>query len=155
MLLAPQLRQQERGMNSWITDEQKQLVRDSFAKVEGIAETAARLFYNRLFEIEPSLRPLFKGDMTEQGRKLMQMLAVCVKGLDNLPSLMSAVSALGRRHAGYGVSDANYDTVGAALLWTLEAGLGNGFTPAVREAWVEVYTILSTVMKQAATAAVA
>ena len=133
-----------------MTPESKQLVQRSWAQVEPIADTAAELFYGRLFELDPTLRPLFTGDMKEQGKKLMQMLTVVVRGLDRLDELLPAVEALGRRHTGYGVTDAHYDTVAAALLWTLGKGLGDGFTDPVRNAWVEAYTVLSTVMKRAA-----
>jgi|SRR5262249_33093464 len=133
-----------------MTPEQKQLVKESFALVEPIAETAAALFYGRLFELDPSLRPLFRGDIAEQGRKLMQTLAVVVKGLDRLDTLVPAVQALGRRHAAYGVRDAHYATVAAALLWTLERGLGAAFTPPVREAWATAYGLLASVMQAAA-----
>src|SRR3712207_225737 len=103
-----------------ITPRQKLLVQQTFADVAPIADVAARLFYARLFELDPSLEALFGGDMEEQGRKLMQMLTVAVRGLDHLDELVPAVRALGRRHVGYGVRDEHYATVGAALLWTLE-----------------------------------
>jgi nitric oxide dioxygenase len=138
-----------------MTPEQITLVKESFAKVAPIAPQAAALFYGRLFEIAPEVKPLFKGDMTEQGRKLMQVLATAVGGLDRLADLVPTVQALGKRHAGYGVSDAHYDKVAEALLWTLGEGLGDGFTPAVKDAWVEVYTVLADTMKQAARSAVA
>jgi hemoglobin-like flavoprotein len=133
-----------------VTDAQKALVQNSFATVATIAEDAAVLFYQRLFELDPSLRPMFRGDMTEQRKKLMQMLTAAVKGLDRLEQLVPVVKDLGRRHAGYGVEDRHYDTVAEALLWTLEAGLGRAFTPEVKAAWVAVYTLLATTMKDAA-----
>jgi len=133
-----------------MTPEQKQLVQDSFAKVAPIAPQAAELFYGRLFELDPALKPLFKGDMTEQGKKLMSTLGVAVGSLDNLDALIPVLQNLGRGHVAYGVQDAHYDTVGTALLWTLEQGLGDGFTPDVKAAWSEVYTIVATVMKEAA-----
>ena len=133
-----------------MTDKQKALVQESFEKVRPIAETAANLFYNRLFTLDPSLRGLFRGDMNEQGRKLMQMIAVAVKGLSHLEALVPAVEELGRRHAGYGVIDAHYETVGSALLWTLERGLGADFTPEVKEAWTVVYGLLTDVMQRGA-----
>src|SRR5262245_30679403 len=111
--------------------EQITLVQDTFAQVVPIADTAAALFYERLFTLDPALRPLFKGDMTEQQRKLMTMLGVAVKGLNRLDTIVPAVQQLGARHAGYGVQDEHYGTVGAALLWTLGQGLGKGFTPDV------------------------
>jgi len=133
-----------------MTPEQKRLVNESFALVEPIAATAAALFYARLFELDPSLRPMFRGDMAEQGRKLMQTIAVVVAGLDKLDTLVPAVQALGRRHAAYGVRDGHYATVAAALLWTLEQGLGAAFTPAVRQAWATAYGLLASVMQAAA-----
>jgi len=133
-----------------MTPEQKILVQKSFEQVLPIADVAAELFYGRLFELDPSLRHLFRGDMKAQGRALMSMIQVAVVGLDKLERIVPAVQNLGRRHAGYGVTDAHYETVGAALLWTLEQGLGEAFTPEVKAAWVEVYTILATVMKEAA-----
>jgi len=135
-----------------MTPDQQSLVRASFAKVVPIAPQAAALFYDRLFTLDPSLKPLFKGDMTEQGRKLMAMIGTAVANLDKLDTILPAVQALGRRHAGYGVPESSYDTVAAALLWTLSQGLGDAFTPEVEAAWTETYTILATVMKQAAAA---
>jgi len=126
------------------------LVQASFEKVLPIADPAAELFYNRLFELDPSLRPMFKADMAEQKKKLMQMLTVAVRGLSRLDEIVPAVQALGRRHAGYHVRREHYATVGAALLWTLEQGLGPDFTPEVRAAWTEVYTVLATTMQAAA-----
>lgn len=126
------------------------LVQDSFRKVSPISDHAAALFYARLFELDPSLRPLFKTNLHEQGRKLMLMLATAVNSLGDLESLVPAVQSLGRRHAGYGVKDAHYDTVGEALLWTLRQGLGEDFQPPVREAWTQAYTLLASAMKEAA-----
>jgi len=137
-----------------MTPEQKQLVQATFAKVAPIADDAAAMFYARLFELDPSLRPMFKGDMREQGRKLMQMIGVAVNGLDRLDALVPAVQQLGTRHAGYGVRDEHYDTVATALVWTLERGLGPAFTEDVKDAWVTVYGILASTMKQGAAAAV-
>ena len=133
-----------------VTNTQKVLVQESFAAVMPIADDAAALFYRRLFELDPQLERMFKGDMTEQRRKLMQMLTAAVKGLDRLDQLVPVVEELGRRHVGYGVADAHYDTVGAALLWTLEKGLGNAFTPEVKDAWIAVYGLLAGTMKNAA-----
>ena len=133
-----------------MTPRQKMLVQTTFALVAPIAETAAALFYNRLFELDPALRPLFKGDMAEQGRKLMQTLAVAVAGLDDLGALVPAVRALGKRHVAYGVRDEHYETVATALLWTLETGLGDAFTPEARDAWATVYWILADTMKDGA-----
>ncbi len=133
-----------------MTPEQIELVRESWAKVRPISEQAAELFYGRLFELDPALKPLFKGDMKTQGGKLMTMLHTAVTGLTRLEAIVPAVQALGRRHVDYGVKEADYDTVGAALLWTLGQGLGEGFTPEVEAAWTEAYTVLSTTMKEAA-----
>ena len=132
-----------------MTPEQKTLVQQSFALVVPIADTAAEVFYGRLFELDPSLRRLFHGDRREQGRKLMQMLTVAVHGLDRLESIVPAVRALGRRHAAYGVTDEHFETVGAALLWTLKQGLGSAYTPEVADAWASVYAVLATTMKDA------
>ena len=127
------------------------LIRASWAAVEPIADTAASLFYARLFELDPAIERLFRRtDMAAQRKILMQTLTVVVKSLDRLDQIVPAVQALGRRHAGYGVREAHYATVGAALLWTLEQGLGEAFTPAVRAAWAEAYGILASVMIQAA-----
>jgi len=132
-----------------LTAEQKRLVQETFATIAPIADDAAALFYRRLFDIDPSLQRMFRGDMAEQRKRLMQMIAVAVKGLDRLEQLVPAVQELGRRHAGYGVEDRHYETVGKALLWTLEKGLGSAFTPEVRAAWAAVYGILATTMKEA------
>ncbi len=133
-----------------MTPEQITLVKDSFSKVAPIREQAAALFYGRLFEIAPEVRPLFKGDIEEQGRKLMQVIATAVGALDRLGDIVPVVQDLGRRHAGYGVHEAYYDKVAEALLWTLGQGLGTAFTPAVKEAWTVTYTILADTMKAAA-----
>ena len=133
-----------------LTTTQKTLVQDSFARIVPIADAAAALFYGRLFELDPSLQRMFRGDMAEQRKKLMHMLTAAVKGLDHLDRLVPVVQDLGRRHAAYGVVDAHYDTVGAALLWTLEQGLEDAFTPETAEAWATVYTLLATTMKEAA-----
>jgi hemoglobin-like flavoprotein len=126
------------------------LIRETFAIVAPFADQAAALFYRRLFELDPSLRPLFRGDLVEQGRKLMQTLAWVVRGLDRLDELLPAVRALGIRHGGYGVKPAHYYTVGDALLWTLAQGLGRTFTPEVEAAWLRAYTTLADVMQAAA-----
>ena len=127
------------------------LIRSSWSRVEPIADTAAGLFYGRLFELDPAIERLFRRtDMVAQRKNLMQTLTVVVKSLDKLDQLVPALQALGRRHAGYGVREEHYATVGAALLWTLQQGLGEAFTPAVRAAWAEAYGILASVMIQAA-----
>ena len=133
-----------------LTPRQIELVQQSFAKVAPIADVAANLFYARLFELDPSLRKLFTGDMKKQGAMLMSMLASAVRGLSNPNALLPVLTMLGRRHAGYGVVDAHYTTVAQALLWTLEQGLGEDFTPETRGAWVAAYTLMATVMQQGA-----
>ena len=133
-----------------MTPAQIVLVQTSFKKVMPIGDTAAQLFYGRLFALDPGLEPLFTGDIREQGRKLMGMIGLAVTSLNDLSSLVPAVADLGRRHAGYGVKPEHYDTVGAALLWTLERGLEDAFTPEVKEAWTAVYGLLAGTMKQAA-----
>jgi hemoglobin-like flavoprotein len=129
-----------------MTPDQVALVQQSFAKVAPISETAAELFYGRLFEIAPSVKPLFPADMTEQRKKLMMMLATVVGGLGNLESILPAASALAKRHVGYGAKPEHYPVVGSALLWTLEKGLGDGWTPEVAEAWTTAYGTLSGYM---------
>lgn len=125
-------------------------VRESFAKVVPIADVAAELFYQRLFELDPNLRPLFKDDISEQKQKLMAALGLAVKELDNPDRLLPVIQDLGIRHIDYGVEDQHYDTVGAALLWTLDQGLGDAFTTEVETAWTEAYGTLASVMKAAA-----
>lgn len=126
------------------------LVQSTWQRVLPIKEQAASLFYNRLFDLDPALKPLFKADIAEQGRKLMAMINAAVTGLSRLEQIVPAVQDLGRRHVRYGVKDKHYDTVAAALLWTLEQGLGETFTPAAKEAWTTAYTLLASTMKDAA-----
>ena len=135
-----------------MTPNAQRLVRDSFAKIAPNAEAAAGMFYDRLFVLDASLRPLFKDDMTEQRRKLMTMIGTAVANLNRLDTIVPAVQDLGRRHAGYGVAPSHYQTVAAALLWTLEQGLGDEFTSETRQAWVECYTTLASTMQQAVAA---
>ena len=125
------------------------LVQKSWSKILPISDKAAELFYNRLFEIDPSTKVLFKGDMGVQGRKLMQMITAAVNGLNDLDGLVPVVQDLGRRHGGYGVQEAHYGSVGSALLWTLEQGLGDDFTDDVKIAWTETYMLLAGVIKNA------
>jgi hemoglobin-like flavoprotein len=133
-----------------MTEEQQALVRSSFAKVAPNADAVAAVFYARLFELDPSLRSLFKGDMQAQGRKLMAMIATAVAHVDRLDVIVPAVAALGQRHQQYGVKEVDYDTVGSALLGTLQQGLGDGFDRQTEEAWTVAYATLAGVMKQAA-----
>jgi len=127
-----------------------QLVRDSFDLVEPIAPQAAALFYANLFAADPSVKPLFRGDMVQQGERLMAMIGLAVAKLDEPELLLPALQGLGQRHAGYGVRDAHYDSVGSALLTTLRQGLGVAFTDEVEAAWVEVYGVVASTMKEAA-----
>ena len=129
-----------------MTPDQVKLVQQSFAKVAPISETAAVLFYDRLFEVAPSVKSMFPADLTEQRRKLMATLAVVVNGLGNLESVLPAASALAVRHVSYGAKAEHYPVVGAALLWTLEKGLGDAWTPEVAEAWTAAYGTLSGFM---------
>ncbi len=133
-----------------VTEQQIALVQHSWEKVVPISGQAAELFYGRLFELDPNLKPLFKGDMKEQGAKLMKMINTAVRGLNNLEGIVPAVQDLGRRHVDYGVQDEHYDTVGEALIWTLNKGLGDEFTPETKEAWTNVYGVLAVTMKEAA-----
>jgi hemoglobin-like flavoprotein len=126
------------------------IVQETFEKVRPISETAAELFYKRLFELNPSFKPLFKGDMKKQGRMLMQMIDFAVKGIDEPDTILPTIQDLGKRHVEYGVKEEYYDTVGEALLWTLEQGLGESFTPEAKDAWAEAYKLLSGVMIGAA-----
>jgi hemoglobin-like flavoprotein len=132
------------------TERELTLVRNSFDQVVPIAGVAADLFYARLFEIAPSLRRMFPEDMRDQKRKLMVMIATAVQGLHNLDTLVPHLTALGARHAGYGVKDEHYKIVGEALIWTLQRGLGNAFTREVERAWVRVYLLLAAAMQSGA-----
>jgi hemoglobin-like flavoprotein len=129
-----------------VTPDQIKAIQESFRKVVPISDQAAALFYGHLFEIAPSVKPLFRGDMTEQGRKLMATLAVVVNGLGNLEAILPAASALAKRHVGYGVQPAHYAPVGEALLWTLERGLGTQWTAELATAWGAAYGVLSEYM---------
>ncbi|MEW6158472.1 MAG: globin family protein [Verrucomicrobiota bacterium] len=133
-----------------MTARQIQLVQTTWEQVTPMADEAAAIFYGRLFALDPTLKPLFKTDIQEQGRKLTTMITVAVRGLNDLARLVPAVEDLGRRHVAYGVEDEHYATVGSALLWTLEQGLGAAFTPEVKEAWATVYGALADTMKKAA-----
>jgi hemoglobin-like flavoprotein len=129
-----------------MTPAQQALVQSSFAKVLPIADTAASLFYEDLFRRDPRLRALFKEDMADQRRKLMAMIGTAVANLDNWATIAPAVAALGERHAAYGAKIEDYDTVGKALIATLQKGLGDAFTPAVKEAWLACYAAVATEM---------
>ena len=135
-----------------MTEEQIALVQKSFGQITPIAETVASLFYGRLFEIDASLRPLFKGDVKVQGRKFMDTIGAVVNSLGRLEDVLPAVEDLGRRHVGYGVEEEHYSSVGDALLWALEQSFGEDeeFTPEVGEAWAAAYGVLADTMKAAA-----
>ncbi|MEM8837651.1 MAG: globin family protein [Pseudomonadota bacterium] len=133
-----------------MTPEKVKLVQDSFKKVAPIADAASDIFYNRLFEIAPDVRSMFPADMTEQRGKLMQTLAVAVNNLHQVETIVPVVQELGKKHVGYGVKDEHYDTVGSALLYTLEKGLGDDFTAEVKDAWTETFMLVAGVMKDAA-----
>jgi hemoglobin-like flavoprotein len=132
-----------------LTREHARLVQESFAVVAPIADEAAAIFYARLFEVDPSLRALFHGDMRDQGHRLMQALGLAIRNLEHLEWVVPAMKELGRRHAGYGVKPEHFGTVGAAFLWTLERGLGSAFTAEVRDAWTSVYGLLTAPMQEA------
>lgn len=138
-----------------MTPEQIEMVQSTWAKVAPSADQVANLFYTRLFEIAPEVKPLFTSDMEEQGKKLTHMLNVAVTSLTKLETIVPAVQELGVRHNDYKVEPAHYDSVGEALLWTLNEGLGEDFTPEVKAAWTETYVTLASVMKDAAAAATA
>jgi hemoglobin-like flavoprotein len=129
-----------------MTPDQVKLVQQSFSKVVPIADQAAILFYDRLFEVAPQVKSMFPTDLTEQRKKLMATLAVVVGGLSDLPSILPAASALAKRHVAYGAKPEHYPVVGSALLWTLEKGLGDGWTPEVATAWTTAYGTLSGFM---------
>jgi len=135
-----------------MTPKQIELVQSTWQRVVAIEDQAATLFYERLFATDPSLRGLFKSDLTLQKRALMKMISVAVSALDRLDTIVPAVRELGRRHHSYGVKAAHYGTVAGALLATLEQGLGSIFTAEVKEAWTVAYTVLASTMQQGATA---
>ncbi len=126
------------------------IVKNTWARVVPIKDTAGALFYGRLFELDPSVKPMFKGDIGAQGAKLMATLNVVVGSLDKLDEVVPVAQSLAKRHVDWGVKPEHYDTVGNALLWTLEQGLGAGFTPDVEQAWTTAYTTLAGAMKSAA-----
>ncbi|MEK9970264.1 MAG: globin family protein [Ferrovibrio sp.] len=136
-----------------MTPDQIALVKESFAKVVPIKEVAAAAFYDRLFILDPALKPLFKGDLKSQGQKLMQALATVVTALDRLETVLPVVQDLARRHVAYGVQDSHYATVGGALLDTLDTAFGKDFTPEIRAAWATAYGTLSDAMIDAAKSA--
>jgi hemoglobin-like flavoprotein len=133
-----------------MTPRQIDIVRQSFGKIMPFKEQAAELFYCRLFELDPSLRLMFRTDMTEQKQKLMVALALVVTNLEKLDSLLPAVRELGQRHKSYGVRNKHYEVVGAALLWTLEIGMGSSWTSELAEAWADAYGRVANAMIEGA-----
>jgi len=133
-----------------MTPEEIKLVKDSWALVLPISEKAAELFYGKLFELDPEVKKMFKGDMTEQGKKLMAILNTAVNALDKLDTIVPALQNMGAKHVEYGVKNKDYDTVGEALIWTLDTGLGDAFTADTKNAWLKVYTLVADTMKEAA-----
>lgn len=133
-----------------MSPEQKTLVKQTWRTVAPLAESAARLFYSRLFEIDATSRPLFRGvNLKQQRDKLIQALTVVVAAIDDLDAVASSIAELGRRHVRYGVTDGHYTSVGEALIWTLEQMLASAWTPAVRDAWINTYSILAERMRRA------
>ena len=133
-----------------MTPQQIQLVQQSFQKVAPVAELAAAMFYARLFDLDPKRRLLFKSDIKRQGMTLMTMLSSAVRALDDPEALVPVLKSLGRRHAVYGVTDGDYETVAEALLWTLESALGADFDAPTREAWTAVYSLIASAMQMGA-----
>lgn len=157
LLLIQNKKNQARYARQYIEDEtaplsakQKQLIRDSWQRVLPVKERAAELFYGRLFELDPGVKPLFKGKLDFQGDKLMMTLNVVVNSLDDLGAVEAMLQAMGKRHVIYGVEATHYETVGAALLWVLQQTLGEYFTEEVEDAWVTAYGVIATTMKEAA-----
>jgi nitric oxide dioxygenase len=132
-----------------MTPEQVQIIKLTFAQAMSSKDEVGQLFYSRLFAIAPETKPLFKGDIVAQSRKLMDTLALAISSLRDTPALMATLEALAKRHVTYGVRDEHYDKVGEALLWTLEQGLGAAFTPHAREAWTKLYATVAQVMRNA------
>ncbi|MBT5647101.1 MAG: hemin receptor [Rhodospirillaceae bacterium] len=122
------------------------LVQHSFMRIEPLSMVVGRTFYERLFETNPEIKPLFKGDLESQGEQLMDMIGTAVAGLDDLEKLIPILQELGARHRKYGVEVSHYGAVAEALIWTLEQGLADAFTPDIRAAWVNVYGVLAETM---------
>lgn len=133
-----------------MTPEQIKIIKLTFAQVAQNKDAAGKMFYDRLFEVAPETRPMFKGDMAAQATKLMDTLALAIGLLRDMPTLTDTLEALAERHVAYGVRDEHYDTVGKVLIWTLEQGLGRAFTPEAREAWTQLYGAVATIMRNAA-----
>jgi len=140
---------QEEAAVAPLTPEQISLIKESWAKVIPIKETAAELFYARLFELDPTAKALFKGKLDFQGDKLMTTLNVVVESLENLESVIPMLHAMGKRHIIYNVRAEQYDIVGAAFLWVLDQGLGDAFTEETKQAWTIAYGLIASVMLEA------
>jgi hemoglobin-like flavoprotein len=135
-----------------VQTETERLVRESWARFEPVAVQSARFFYDKLFELDPEAERLFANtEWEKQNRKVMEMFAEIVRMLDRPKELVTEVADLGRRHVHYGVHESQYDSVGTALLWTLEQGLGEHFTPEIRDAWTEAYQLVSAIARRATT----
>lgn len=133
-----------------MTPERIKLIHSSWEQVQPIADVAAKMFYEKLFELDPTLRQLFNGDLQQQGKKLMNAINLAMRSLDRFEAIEQKIRELGARHYHYGVRDKHYETVANALLWTLQQGLGDQFTPEVRAAWVDMYKRLTTAMQEGA-----
>ena len=126
------------------------VVQATFDRILPISDVAAQIFYDRLFHLDPAMRRHFHGDLRMQGKKLMDALSIIVGNLNRPDRIIPGIRALGRRHAAYGVQEEHYTTFREALLWTLEHGLGDAFTPEARYAWAAVYDLIADTMKEAA-----
>jgi hemoglobin-like flavoprotein len=135
-----------------MSPEQVELVQQTWRKVQPIGDTAAELFYGKLFSLDPEVRALFRNDLREQGRNLTAMISVAVHWLARPEKIVIAIQQLGRRHAAYGVQPRHYETVAVALLWMLESCLGEAFTPEAKAAWTAAYDMLAKTMQEAAAA---
>jgi hemoglobin-like flavoprotein len=135
-----------------MSPEQIELVQRTWRSLMPIKDTAAELFYGKLFSLDPGVRALFTNDLKDQGRNLTAMISVAVAGLSRPEKIVIALRQLGRRHAAYGVQARHYELVATALLWMLETCLGEAFTPEVRSAWVAAYDLLAGTMQEAACA---
>lgn len=136
-----------------MSPQQVELVQKTWRQVQLVGDTAAELFYGKLFSLEPAVRPLFKNDLKDQGRNLTAMISVAVHWLARPEKIIVALQQLGRRHAAYGVQPRHYEIVAAALLWMLEKCLGDAFTPEARSAWTAAYDMLAKTMQEAAACA--
>jgi hemoglobin-like flavoprotein len=135
-----------------MTPEQIELVQRTWRAVLPVGDTAAELFYGKLFSLDPGISRLFKNDMVDQGRNLTAMISVAVGALSRPERIRLAVRQLGERHAAYGVERRHFELVGTALIWMLDKCLGEAFTPEVKAAWLATYAFLADAMQEAACA---